>query len=606
MEICITVDNTIPDNVLQTIKKNDPKINSFILQFGLHAFNKLEQIQVKHSTENIIKNIELKHNQDIDNIKLQYDNIINKLNNDLSYQTQQNTTDNELFNKKLQSLQINKDTEFNILQNEFDLKLKNKDIEISALQEKFDIKIKSFEDKYNNTITELHDNIKQLNETIHFKNNNIELLNKEIELKKAEKINEINCYYEQGRILAKKDFDSFYSQTLEEKNKLNDKILSYENQIQQLYKQINDINLQSQHNLLSNNNNNFIDVKNDLAFVIEKLTGNASKGAVGETSIENYINLHFSNFSLKDTSNMTAKGDFFMTNGVLKLLIESKNIQNTKANDVNKFNRDIEENIKNGSINAGLYISLNDTNLIDDKKGFVFKIINKTPIIYIGNVWNNLDNIKFAINTLLHLVENGITNNDNIDNDNFTMDLISLVDNIHTHIDTNNKIIQSYKKSIENIVENIKLQTMSLDNLCNTHFQPFTLKYPKYSNKTSKNNDLLNMFNKLRDNNIAQSKVTTPVLQNLGFTLQTIRQTGRIEDIKKKYKDFLDKENELNYTETVTETVNETFTETVTEISKKDNILDILAKKNTLKHEIKEEQKQLFDLKNSIYPPRNL
>ncbi len=581
MEISIPIDNSLPDTVIHIIKNNDPKINSFILQFGLHAFQKLEEIQVKNCTENIITNIEHKHSQEIENIKLYYDNIIKKINYDLSEQSQKFINDSqqetELYKRKLQALQ------------------NNKDLEISSLQDNFNIKIKTFEDKYTHTITELQNNIKQLNQTIESKNNNITQLNKEIELKNSEKISEINSYYEQGRNLSKKDFEIFYSQSIEEKNKLFDKIKSYEQNIQLLNNHINDINIKHQQYILSNYNSTIMELKNDFSVLKEKLTGNASKGDAGENLVESFINQNFSLFSFENTSKLSAKGDFFLTNNTLKLLIENKNVQNIKSNDTEKFYRDVNVNAQNGSINAALFISLHDTYLVNGKKNFVFEIKYGVPIIFIGNVFENIQLVKFAICTLLYLVENGITNTNKSDNDDFTINLISLMNTIFNHYDKNIKLIQNNKKLIESLLDNIKLQTASFDDLY-AHFNPFIIKYPQYFNKneSNNNNNIQTIVNKLLINKIPIRNIKSETIEKLGFSKDDIKSIG-VDNIKKAYRVQLTEPTQLINQNIVqnNDTDYEDFNNETNNMI--NNINKLLSKNNNT-------EKPLFNSKNSIYP----
>lgn len=575
MEFSIPIDNSLPDSVAYIIKNNDPKVNSFILQFGLHAFQKLEEIQIKNCTENIITNIEHKYSQEIENIKLLYDNTINKLHSDLSSQSKRFITDSdqekELYKKQLQSFQI------------------NKDLEISSLQDNFNIKIRTFEDKYTHTINELQNNIKQLNETIELKNNNIQILNKEVELKNSEKINEINSYYEQGRNLSKKDFELFYSQIIEEKNKLNDKIKSYELNIQQLNQQINNVNIKHQQYILSNYDSTIMELKNDFSYLKEKLTGNASKGDVGENLVENFINQNFSLFSFENTSKLSSKGDFFLTNNTLKLLIENKNVQNIKSNDTDKFYRDVNVNAQNGSINAALFISLHDTYLVNGKKNFVFEIKYGVPIIFIGNVFENIQLVKFSICTLLYLVENGITNTNKSNNDDFTINLISLMNNIFNHYDKNIKLIQNNKKLIESLLDNIKLQTASFDDLY-SHFNPFIIKYPQYFNKSEPVNNIQTIVNKLIINKTPIRNFKSETIEKIGFSKEDIKSIG-VENIKKAYKNKLNEPSsqiKKNDDDAEFELFNNETNNIINDLSK------LLSNNNT--------PKTIFDSKNSIYP----
>ncbi len=526
-DVIIPVDmNIIPKNVIDYLMESNASDNSFILQFGVYAFEKIKDIKNTHSTQSyneeylkeVVHHLNSQHSQKIKHIKHKYDTIIHNLKNDLTFNASHEI---DLYKKKLDSTII------------------NKDLEITSLRDNFNIKLKAFEEKYTTQIQQLNTTIENLTHTIEKKNESIHILNKEIELKNKEKIHEINSYFEQGRNLSKKDFDLFYSQILEEKKSLHDKINSYEINIQQLHKKIEDLNSTKNESILSDYNSTILSLKNDFNSIKEKLTGNSSKGDVGENIVEHFINQHFSLFSFENTSRFTAKGDFFLSNNYLKLLIENKNVQHVKTSDIEKFYRDVNINVLNGSINAALFISLNDTNLVQGKRDFVFEIKYGIPIIFISNVIENIQLIKFSIFTLLYLVENGITTQNTSNNDDFNIDLTSFISHIFQHYNTNTKILHNNKKIIESLLDNMKSQSSSFDDLY-SHFNPFIIKYPQFFNKSTNNScDLNKIFTTAKDKGISLSKFSLKTLEEIGFSKNIIQPFGKIDDLRESYKKFL-------------------------------------------------------------------
>jgi hypothetical protein len=149
-------------------------------------------------------------------------------------------------------------------------------------------------------------------------------------------------------------------------------------------------NIQAVDNSINQLNNKFSNY-------FEKIfKGNTEKGEYGEYFVNNYLSDKFNSSTIIDTHKDFAKGDFIFNLNQIKTLIEVKNVQKLKTDDVDKFYRDIQLQIQNHSINSAILISLNDSNLIHGKRHFVFEIKYNIPIIMISNVFNN-HYIKFAI-----------------------------------------------------------------------------------------------------------------------------------------------------------------------------------------------------------------
>lgn len=187
-------------------------------------------------------------------------------------------------------------------------------------------------------------------------------------------------------------------------------------------------------------------------------------GDFGENFVEEYIRTHFltchSLPKLENVSSIKGYGDLHFTDTHLKLLIEVKNIQEMTKKDINKFHDNVKDCYKNNIINAGLFISLNDTNLINCKKGIVFdflktKVKNKfveVPVIYISNVLKNHDLIRIVINFLGYVIEKG--NKTEISSYKLQLeDTLSKIQQMKTIIEKNKKCIETLKEQNNSLEE---------------------------------------------------------------------------------------------------------------------------------------------------------
>jgi len=226
----------------------------------------------------------------------------------------------------------------------------------------------------------------------------------------------------------------------------------------------------------TNNNTsiNLIDEKitninNTFSKYFEKfIKGNIEKGNFGEKFIENYLYDKFSNCSIVDTHKETSFGDLIFSNNELKTLVESKNVQTCKKEDFNKFFRDIELRSKNNEINSALYISLNDTGLLNNTKYFNFQFRNNIPIILLSNVFNNPEFIRFSIILLdnIHIfLKNQKTHFDINNFINNLNNILNMVMNQFEYIDSDKKLISKLQININNREKDLNIIHQQIINL---------------------------------------------------------------------------------------------------------------------------------------------
>jgi len=179
---------------------------------------------------------------------------------------------------------------------------------------------------------------------------------------------------------------------------------------------------------------------------------NAKKGTFGEFKIEYYLSSHFPDCKLQNTSFQSASGDFYMEYRALKLLIESKNVQVLKKEEIDKFYRDLECQAGKGTINSALCISLHNTNLPNGYRNFCFEIRAGIPVIFISDIFHHEDSIRNAILTLSYLIQHNITNK--IESDDVKIE--QLVNGLQRSFDFMVKqklILEKEKKSLESLLQ---------------------------------------------------------------------------------------------------------------------------------------------------------
>jgi len=291
----------------------------------------------------------------------------------------------------------------------------------------------------------------------------------------------------------------------------------------------------------TNNNTsiNLIDEKitninNTFSKYFEKfIKGNIEKGNFGEKFIENYLYDKFSNCSIVDTHKETSFGDLIFSNNELKTLVESKNVQTCKKEDFNKFFRDIELRSKNNEINSALYISLNDTGLLNNTKYFNFQFRNNIPIILLSNVFNNPEFIRFSIILLdnIHIfLKNQKTHFDINNFINNLNNILNMVMNQFEYIDSDKKLISKLQININNREKDLNIIHQQIINLIKNNSS-------KQINSLQNIEDsIINIIKKEIQNN-KKFKITLKSLLELNISAYDIKKIGGLKNIINKIKE---------------------------------------------------------------------
>jgi hypothetical protein len=251
---------------------------------------------------------------------------------------------------------------------------------------------------------------------------------------------------------------------------------------------------------------------------------------MGENFIESFLSSYFPNCKIIDTHKETAKGDMLFIFDKVKTLIESKNVQKLKKDDIDKFYRDIELRTSKNEINSAILISLNDTNLIDGKRFFHFEIKNNIPIIMISNVFKNKEYIRFSISIFNYLIENGFADNETDDEKiNF---VINAINEINIFFKFQITYLNSDKQMIIKLEESFRKRESDLFNI-DKLFKNIFNKFPELNiqdniKKNSNELKIIDIINKIKTNtNYKNSnnkfKINIKNLESIGISSNEIK-----------------------------------------------------------------------------------
>lgn len=196
---------------------------------------------------------------------------------------------------------------------------------------------------------------------------------------------------------------------------------------------------------------------------------NATKGDFGENIVYNQLMHYFPQSVIDDVSGTTAKGDLLwkMNDESFKCLVEVKNVQHVRPGDIQKFERDIQINGENGSCNCGLFVSLK-TETIPSKGKFHFEFIRNMPILYVSNVYEDLETLRLAFQIILNIQNCVLVKQ----HDNMSQDeqhaIIELVHSLQSKLQRSLKNISSMKSACEAIQHSLASEEKACNDLCSS------------------------------------------------------------------------------------------------------------------------------------------
>lgn len=295
--------------------------------------------------------------------------------------------------------------------------------------------------------------IKDLKEVINNQNNNIELkINNKLDNIQQNMFMTIN---EMKNILPDKNYilDRIHDELKIYKNNNNMKDIEqlFNKEINKIYIDVVDKIHNTENKLtdvmsdIKNTSTNLVDVSHNTFNKIDEhlqLFNNSSKkGIVGENLLHNLLLNEFPHYDIvKTTNDKSYSGDFIITiDEHITIMIENKYYNdNVNTNEIKKFYRDINKNNFNGAI----FIS--QSSGIVAKNDLEISLMDKTIVVFISNCNYNIDKIKIAINSIIHINKHIHNNNDN--KIYFDKDVINKVNNdITLFNDTREKLIIQLK-----------------------------------------------------------------------------------------------------------------------------------------------------------------
>lgn len=196
---------------------------------------------------------------------------------------------------------------------------------------------------------------------------------------------------------------------------------------------------------------------------------NATKGDFGENIVYNQLLHYFPQSVVDDVSGTTAKGDILwkMNDDTFKCLVEVKNVQHVRPSDIQKFERDIQINGENGNCNCGLFVSLK-TETIPSKGKFHFEFVRNMPILYVSNVYEDLEILRLAFHIILNIQNCVLVKQ----HDNMSQDeqhaIIEFVHNLHIKMKRSLKNINNMKSACESIQHSLASEEKACNDLCSS------------------------------------------------------------------------------------------------------------------------------------------
>jgi hypothetical protein len=506
------INNTLND----LLSINDFLINETILNYGVILYKNQYNIfndfnNINNNDFNILKN-EIKDN------KFKFDEIIKKINHDNLINIDNIYLEKQNIEKNIRDNYYKKELEYqNIINNIENEKIIQRDNFLKIINDT--------ENKIKN------DYIDKLNS---LENDNNKLKN--------EKIFEISSFIDKGKQITKDEYEKIIelhkilNNELKDKNNNLDKvIIQLQSNIQDLNNKLILLNKDNENLNYQSINNNINSLNNKFSNYFDKIfKGNTEKGNFGEDFIESYLTDKFTNSKIIDTHKESAKGDFLFIFDKLKTLIESKNVQILKKDDLDKFYRDIELRVSKNEINSALLISLNDTNLINGKRHFYFEIKFNIPIIMISNTFNNFEFIRFSILILNYLIKNGFANNETSE-EKFIF-IINCINEIYIYFKSQINYLNNDKQLILKLEESFRKRESDLFNI-DKLFKNIFSKFPEINIQYNKSkNDYDDILNKIKNhissiNNPSDFKINLKNLESIGIYKNDVRNIGGIKVI---------------------------------------------------------------------------
>ncbi len=186
---------------------------------------------------------------------------------------------------------------------------------------------------------------------------------------------------------------------------------------------------------------------------------NEEKGTYGENHVSSIIQSDNRYITAKiiDTSAQAEAGDFHMIWNGIKCLFEVKNKKILTLDDMKKFERDVRENGKKGTINCAIFASLRTDNFPQRSREYIqVDMIDNIPVIYTYIL--DPIHIHYSIECLKNIVI--LSNNDDIKTKKLTNYFKKYIKNISHYLKYFNTSLKQKQLEIKNIQKEIQSLTI--------------------------------------------------------------------------------------------------------------------------------------------------
>lgn len=433
------------------LKINNLSNNDSILENEINAYLELFNLMLTECFTKTKCFQDIQYQNTINNIKSEFNDKLNILNQKLLLKDKELNTINHSFNSLYENIKSN--IESNIYK-QFEIKEQILNDEINAYKIKLD-RLNSdidnlIQSKVNNIINEYQSKINIQNNQFKQLDSNFNSL---IELNSNTIKNEYNIIINnlQNDI---KLLQSNLSNSSTQSNSLNS-----------ISQQINHL-----ENIFTNNFNQVTKYFYN--------TDSTQSGELGENFIYDYISefIQLNNGSVTKVNGKNNAGDIYLQYNNLKCCIESKNHASSIRQD--QIKRFIDVDIKHPDYNSGIFISFKtDFVYSSNIKHFDLQFAYNKPIIFISNIVKHKNHLILAIKTLdfilYHQQLHSSISFDYISiltsHINTLNDLFSINNSIIKQINTSNKTLQSSIQTFESVL-NVKSKHFKYS--CdNCHFQ---------------------------------------------------------------------------------------------------------------------------------------
>jgi len=199
---------------------------------------------------------------------------------------------------------------------------------------------------------------------------------------------------------------------------------------------------------------------------------NMAKGDFGESIIENQIAQWWPESVIEDRSAESQCGDRLWKLNELRALVEVKNVQSVRHSEIQKFERDLQVNTKNGQCNGAIFCSLK-SETIPGKGKFKLEFNQNVPVVYIANTMADLGFMRFGFEVLINV--QSICKENNIYDDEehtellknkiniFVQDIVQRCSTMSQNVSTLKNVTSSQEKHINDILRSINMLKNEFD-----------------------------------------------------------------------------------------------------------------------------------------------